>query len=124
MDYIEKRKRSLISLTYFAVFAVAYVLFIKYAFWIVAPFIIAFVIAMLLQRPIGFLSRKTHITKKLWSVILVLLLVVVIVGLLSLIIYIAGTEFYDFGSFRFTFLNETYYFIKYAVDCISDCTAY
>lgn len=98
MDYIEKRKRSLISLTYFAVFAVAYVLFIKYAFWIVAPFIIAFVIAMLLQRPIGFLSRKTHITKKLWSVILVLLLVVVIVGLLSLIIYIAGTEFYDFGK--------------------------
>ena len=98
MDYTQKRKKTLINMAYYAIFAVIYFLFVKYAFWIAAPFIIAFIIAMLLQRPIGFISTKTHIPKKFWSVILVLLIVAVLLGLVTLLGYLIGSEFYDFGK--------------------------
>lgn len=95
----EKRKNNLISLTYFAVFALIYYFFVKYAFWVCSPFIIALVIAMALQHPINFISEKTHIKKKPLSVVLVLLIVAVLIGLIVLIGYLAGTEFYNFAKY-------------------------
>ncbi len=95
----EKRKNALISLTYFAVFIVLYYLFMKYAFWMVAPFLISFVIAMALQRPIKFLSRKTFLNKKITSVVFVLLIVAVLIGVLVLAGYWIGEEFYNFYQY-------------------------
>ena len=102
MDIIEKRKQNLISITYFSVFVVIFVLFMKYAFWIFAPFIAALIIALVLQKPINFLSQKTKIKKKLLAVVLVLLLVAVLIGLIVLIGYLAGNEFYGFAKFLYS----------------------
>ena len=60
----EKRKSTLINIAYFSVLAVAYYFFMKYALDIVAPFVIAFLIALILQRPIRFISQKTKIPQK------------------------------------------------------------
>ena len=99
MNLAEKRRNTLISLAYFAVFSVAYYLFVKFAFWMAAPFIFAFIIAMFLQRPIRFISRKTILNRKLTSVILVLLIVLVLLGLVGLVGYRIWTEFVDFGKY-------------------------
>ena len=99
LNLAEKRRNTLISLAYFAVFSVAYYLFVKFAFWMAAPFIFAFIIAMFLQRPIRFISRKTILNRKLTSVILVLLIVLVLLGLVGLVGYRIWTEFVDFGKY-------------------------
>ncbi len=98
-ETIERRKKRLVNLAYFTVFITLYVMFIKYAFWIVAPFIIAFLVAMILQRPIKFIASKTPLKKKLLSVIFVLLILLATFGLLILVGYRLWTEFYDFSKY-------------------------
>ena len=99
MDIVEKRRRILINLVYFSVFIILYYMFVKFALWIVAPFVISLLIAMLLQKPIRAVSGKTKINKKILSVVFVLLIVAVLIGLVALIGYLAGNEFYNFGKF-------------------------
>lgn len=95
-ELAEKRKNSLISITYFAVFAVIYFLFVKFALGITAPFIIAFLIAMVLQKPIRFIDKKTFLNKKLASVVFVLLIVAILAGILALVGYRLVAEFTGF----------------------------
>ena len=99
MDIVEKRRKILINLVYFSVFITLYYLFVKYALWVVAPFVISLLIAMMLQKPIRAVSGKTRINKKLLSVVFVLLIVAVLLGLIALIGYLAGNEFYNFGKY-------------------------
>ena len=98
VEIIEKRKKLLVNIVYFSLFVVLYYLFIKYALWLVAPFILAFLIAMLLQKPIRKINDKTHINKKLLSVVFVLLIIALLAGVLTLVGYLAGTELYEFGK--------------------------
>ena len=56
---------------------------VKYAFPALSPFIFAWLIAALLQRPVVFLEKKTKIPKKVLSVVFVLF----IVGAVFLIIF-------------------------------------
>lgn len=100
MDLTEKRKGVLINLAYFSVFVIIYYFFIKYALWIVAPFVVALVIAMALQKPIVFISNKTSKKlKKPLAVIFVLLVLFVTAGVLVLGGYFLFREFSDFGSY-------------------------
>lgn len=78
---VDKRKNAIINLTYFVLLLVGYVLFVKFAFWIVAPFIIALVTAMVLQKPIKKISDKTHIAKKVVAVVAVILVVAIFLGI-------------------------------------------
>lgn len=82
---VEKRREFLINLVYFAVFVVAFYLFMKYAFGIVYPIIVAFVLAMVLQRPVNFISRKTKLKKGFAGTVLSLLLFIVIFALIALV---------------------------------------
>ena len=63
MNLVEKRRANLINLTYYAFLIAAYYFFMKYAFWLVAPFVIAFAVAMVLQKPLRVISKKTKIKK-------------------------------------------------------------
>ncbi len=99
MEIVEKRRRFLINLVYFSIFVTLYYLFVKFAFWVVAPFVISLLIAMILQKPIRHISGKTRINKKLLSVVFVLLIVAFLIGLVILIGYLAGNEFYNFGKY-------------------------
>ena len=59
---------------------------IKYALGIVWPFVVAFFLAMLLQRPVNFLSTKTPLKRGISSVIMVLFVLVIVGSILGLII--------------------------------------
>lgn len=106
MEIIEKRKAHLINLIYFAFLAVAYYLFMKYAFWIVAPFIFAFLLAMALQRPIRAITGKTRLKKGLVGGVLVFLILAVLLTVIVLVGYRIGVEFKGFWNFIMGKVND------------------
>ncbi len=97
---VEKRRDFLINLLYLAaILGLAYVFF-KYLFWMAAPFLLTFFFAMLLQRPLRWLDKKTE--KKahtFWSIALVVLSVMIIIIPLVLIFIGIGNKISDFVSY-------------------------
>ena len=75
----------MLNFAYFGVFAVIAFFVLRYGFGLVAPFVIGFIIAFLLKRPIAFLSRKLNVPRKPAAIISVLLFYVTIGTLISLI---------------------------------------
>ncbi len=85
MTEIEKRKRFLVNTAYIATIIVIYYLFMQHAFWIAFPFLFAMFIAMGLQRPINFITKKTRLKKNGASFFCVLGLLLVAMGIISII---------------------------------------
>jgi len=112
LDIIEKRRKTMINITYFAMFIVLYYLFVKFAFWMVSPFIFAFLIAIILQRPIRFISRKTPLGSKAVSVVLVLLLIIAVAAIAVLVGYALVNEFIEFFNFLKAKLSNGTAFIE------------
>ncbi len=82
---LEGRRAFLINLAYFAVIAAIAILVIRYlALWMM-PFILAFVVAAMLQKPVKWLVKITRLSRKFFSVLLVVLLVLLLAGLVALI---------------------------------------
>ena len=81
---VEKRRAVLINTAYVVLVLGAFYLFMKYAFWTVAPFIFAFLLSAALQRPTNLISKKTHIKKAIVSVIAVLLIIALVITLIAL----------------------------------------
>ena len=84
LDTVEKRRRNIINIVYVGMILGLIYLFFELAFNLLAPFIIAFFIAAIIQKPVNFISRKTPLKKGLVSVGLVLLIVGALVTLLIL----------------------------------------
>ena len=84
MDAVEKRRAFIINLAYAGIILGLLYLFFKYAFWLLLPFIAAFFLAAVLQRPVNYLARKTALKKGLLSVLLVLLIAAALAMLLVL----------------------------------------
>lgn len=99
MTIVEKRKKTIINTTYFIMLLAAYYFFVKYAFWIVAPFIFSLLIAMALQKPIHAISKKTHIKKKIVGVLSVLILLLLMLGVLVFAGYKIVVEIQGFAAF-------------------------
>ncbi len=99
MNLVEKRRQTLINFSFYALLLAVYYIFLKYAFWLASPFIIAFLLALILQKPVRFISKKTHIKRSIVSVFAVL----VILAALSTLAFFAGyklfNEFKDFGLY-------------------------
>ena len=97
---VEKRRDFLINLLYLAaILGLAYVFF-KYLFWMAAPFLLTFFFAMLLQRPLRWLDKKTE--KKahtFWSIALVILSLMIIIIPLVFILIGIGNKISDFVSY-------------------------
>lgn len=85
MNEIEKRKNFIINVLYFSIILGLFYVFMKYAFWLLFPFIFGFFVAMLLQKPVRKIVKKTPIKKGLASGICVLLAVAAVVALISLL---------------------------------------
>lgn len=88
MEAVEKRRRVIINLVYAGIILGLLYLFFKYVFWLLLPFIAAFFLAAVLQRPVNYLSRKTPLKKGVWSVVLVLL----IAAVLALVLILTGAR--------------------------------
>ncbi|MBR5319757.1 MAG: sporulation integral membrane protein YtvI [Peptococcaceae bacterium] len=69
----EKRKTFLINFTYFSVILVTAFLLLYFVMPLASPFVIGFLIAWLLQRPIRFLRKKLPLPDKLIAVLSVIL---------------------------------------------------
>ena len=77
---VEKRREFLINIMFFAVIIALVYVFFKYLFWVTAPFFLTFLIAILLQKPIRILDKKSkHNLHTFWSILLVILVLLVII---------------------------------------------
>lgn len=86
---LEKKQRFLIDFTFsVTVFAIIVFAF-KFAFAYLAPFIIGFIIAFAVQKPAGFIAKRTRLKKPIYAVILsvavYLIVALVLVLLISLL---------------------------------------
>lgn len=81
----EERKRFIINVLYFAIAAAMLYCGVKYALVWIMPFIIGFVVALLLRPIILFLSAKCRIPNKVAAIILILLFYAVFGLLLTLV---------------------------------------
>ncbi|MCM1364250.1 MAG: sporulation integral membrane protein YtvI [Faecalibacterium sp.] len=96
MKDVEKRRNTLINFLYFAMILAIVVVALRYAVGVCLPFIIAFVVAAVLQKPKNFIVRKTPLKKGAASGICVLLTIVIIVSLIALIGVRVSTEIKGF----------------------------
>ncbi len=72
MTGIEKKKNFIVNVAYIAVVLALFYLFFKYIFGAILPIILAIIVAFILQKPVNFISRKTHLKKGIVSAITVL----------------------------------------------------
>ena len=64
---VEKRRAFLINVAFLAVVLGLVYIFFKYMFWAAAPFLLSFFFAVLMQKPIRWLDKKTkHKCHGLW----------------------------------------------------------
>lgn len=106
MNIVEKRREMLINITFFAVVTVLYALFLKYAFWIVSPFIIALLVALVLQKPIRIISQKTKIKRSIVGAISVFLILSAIITVIVFAGYRLVSEFKGLGSYIIDRLHD------------------
>ena len=88
MTQVEKRKKFIIDVVYFVILLMFVAVFLKYAFYPLLPIFIALLIALVLQRPMKFLSRKLKVPKALVATVLVL----VLMALLFLGVYLSASH--------------------------------
>lgn len=103
MDKVEKRRSFIINMLYAAIWIGIGYLCIKYALGIVWPFVVSLFLAMLLQKPVNALTRKTPLKRGISSVIMVLLIVVLAGSVIGFIVVRIGMELADF--FRFLMMK-------------------
>ena len=95
----EQRKSTLINIAYFVVIIAAFFLFMKYAFWLFSPFIFAFAVAVVLQKPVAAISKKIRLKKGIVSAVILILFLVIVLGAVGLIGYSIYSEIIDFKNF-------------------------
>lgn len=106
MNLVEKRRANLINLAYYAFLIATYYFFMKYAFWLVAPFIIAFAVAMVLQNPLRIISKKTKIKKNILAAIAVLLILATIASVVVFAGYKVFVEFKGLGQYLMEWVSD------------------
>lgn len=106
MDKVEKRRAFLINTAYAVLLVGLFYLVVKYALGVIWPFVVAFFLAMVLQKPVNFLSKKTFLKRSAASVIMVLFMLVIIGSLLGGVIARIVIELRDFFSFLIMKLED------------------
>jgi len=99
---IETKKRFMINTAFIVLIAIAVYFALKYLTIWLLPFIIGFICAMSLQRPVNYLSQKTRLPRAIWSLILVALVLTILFGAIALI----GYHLYDQLSNLVTRLSD------------------
>ncbi len=125
---VEKRRNFLINILFVAAILALVYVFFKYLFWVTAPFILTFLLAILLQTPLRKLDKKAgkkHHT--FWSIILVVAVILIILiplifllsslfSRLAEIIRYAVSQLNDIPAFLATLEKELLDFLKFLPD--------
>ena len=78
-EKVQKRRNFLINIVFLAAILALIYVFFKYLFWVTAPFMLTFLFAILLQRPLRWLDKRTNNkAHTLWSILLVVLSILII----------------------------------------------
>lgn len=104
---VRKRRDAIINVAFVAMLIALIYVFFKYIFGITAPFLIGFFFAIILQRPLRWLDKKTN--KKchtLWSILLVFVCVAIILGPVVTILALIGKEISNFITYLTAQLND------------------
>lgn len=101
MNIVELRRKRIINFVYFSIVIGLSYLFFKYCFWVVFPFIFAFFMATIVQKPTNFISKKLKIKRSFLSIFFILLLYATIGGLISLL----GIKLVDAVKDLFAFVS-------------------
>lgn len=120
MDKIEKRRSFIINTVFVVIIVGLFYLAIKYALGIVWPFVVAFFLAMLLQRPVNFLSTKTPLKRGISSVIMVLFVLVIVGSILGLIIGRIVIELKGFFAYLLIKMEDAPAFVDQIQAWLSD----
>jgi len=83
---LERKRKFIINVMFWSICLLLGYLFLRYAIVWIMPFVIAFVFAAILRRPINLLTQRTKINRKVSSVILILAAFIVI----SLLLWLLG----------------------------------
>lgn len=114
---VEKRRAFLIDFAFVAVLLALIYVFFKYLFWIAAPFLLSFFFAVLLQKPLRILDKKTnHKAHSFWAIFLVVVSIAVVIvpvvfilasvfGKISAFIGYVSEQLSDISSFLSTIEN-------------------
>ena len=99
MTSTEKKKKFIINIVYTVILVALFYLFFKFAFGTILPILCAVVAAMILQKPVNFICKKTPLKRGLVSALAVLFgFAVVISGLVLFLIWV-GSEFKGFFQY-------------------------
>lgn len=127
MVSIEKKKNFIINIFYTAIVILLFYAFFKYAFGLFLPFIVAVFVAMILQKPINFVCKKTKIKKGFVSVFFVIICSLLILSAISLIIIWIGTEVKGFVQYLImklddipAFINDVENFVRHSLAFLPD----
>ncbi|MDE5984859.1 MAG: sporulation integral membrane protein YtvI [Eubacterium sp.] len=97
---VKKRRDTIINVVYLALVIGLVYVFFKYCFSVAAPFLLSFFFAVLLQRPLRWLDKRTNNKcHTLWSLLLVLMCILILVGPVVLILSLIGREIGEFASY-------------------------
>ncbi len=110
-EAVEKKRNFLINLAFVAVVLGLVYVFFKYLFWLVAPFLLSFLFAVALQKPLRALDKKTkNRFHTFFSIALVILCLCILVVPLAFIL--AGI------------VDKVREFISYIMDQLNDLPAF
>lgn len=90
-------------------------LFTRYVLFLVAPFIIGLLIAMLIKRPVYFLKKKFHINPVVGAILVLTLAVLVLVVFLT---YVGGRFIYEVKMWM---LNYDFYYNQFMGSVCNIC---
>ncbi len=104
---VQKRRDAIINVAFAAMILGLVFLFFKYCCGVAAPFLLSFIFAVLLQQPLRGLDKRTkNKCHAVWSILLVLLCVLIIIGPVVTIIALIGREIANFISYLADQLND------------------
>lgn len=117
MDKTQKRWSFIVNVLYLLLFVAAFYLFMKYALWMFLPFIIAFLVAALLQKPLKAITKNKKMPKGVTGVFLSLAVFSIIIGIFAFggaRIVIAVKDLVTYFTDRCTSLAEFFEVLKSA----------
>ena len=112
MDALQRKKKFIIEVIYAAFVLVIFYFFMKYAFGLFLPFLLALTIAAALQKPVNFICKKTPLKRGIVSVVFVLFSVTVILGLITALMVRLGMELKGFFDYLMIQLQDIPSFIE------------
>ena len=99
MTGTEKKRKFIINIVYTVILIALFYLFFKFAFGTILPILCAVVVAMILQKPVNFICKKTPLKRGLVSAFSVLFAFAVVVSGLVLVLIWVGSEFKGFFQY-------------------------